>query len=395
MKFAHMADCHIGSWREPLMRSMGIRAFETATERCIRENVDFVLIAGDLFNTSIPQMDALKSAVFCLKRLRDSSISVYIVPGSHDYSPSGKSMLEVLESAGLLTNVAHATVVNDGLRLCFTKDRSGAKITGMPGKRGGLEKHYYADLDRESLEKEEGFRIFMLHSALTELKGEGHMDSAPISLLPRGFDYYAAGHVHERQVCAPAGYGPVVYPGPLFPNTFRELEELGHGGFYIVNTAPEFIPVKLFETRPVQVTLSNAQEAKDKILDALEGSLKNTVVTLRLLGLLSAGRVTDIPWKEIFSEIYGRGALFVMKNTRALLARELEEASVEERSQDELEKALVKEHLGRSDLPCEREEKIALELLSAFSQTKTEGETNTDFAERIVSDADRIIEGLD
>ena len=58
--------------------------------------------------------------------------------------------------------------------------------------------------------------------------------SQPLSLLPKGFDYYAGGHVHivdDKQV---EGYGRIVYPGPLFPNSFAELEKLERGGFYIV-----------------------------------------------------------------------------------------------------------------------------------------------------------------
>ena len=47
------------------------------------------------------------------------------------------------------------------------------------------------ELDLKNLEEEEGFKIFMFHTALTELKPKNleRMDSAPISLLPKGFDY--------------------------------------------------------------------------------------------------------------------------------------------------------------------------------------------------------------
>jgi len=67
----------------------------------LKKKVDFILIAGDLFNTSLPGIDKLKLAVQKLKQLKDNNIPVYIIAGSHDFSPSGKTMLDVLENAGL------------------------------------------------------------------------------------------------------------------------------------------------------------------------------------------------------------------------------------------------------------------------------------------------------
>lgn len=60
MKFAHLADCHIGNWRDPKMADLSTKAFTKAIDTCIHEKVDFVLISGDLFNTSLPSIDRLK-----------------------------------------------------------------------------------------------------------------------------------------------------------------------------------------------------------------------------------------------------------------------------------------------------------------------------------------------
>ena len=96
MKFAHMADCHIGSWRDPKLRDISTHAFVKAIDMSIKEKVDFILIAGDFFNTSFPRLDNLKSVVTKLRQLKEIGIPVYIVPGSHDYSASGKTILDVL-----------------------------------------------------------------------------------------------------------------------------------------------------------------------------------------------------------------------------------------------------------------------------------------------------------
>ena len=60
MKYAHLADLHLGSWRDQKMRDLSVNAFLSAIDQCIEKKVDFILFAGDLFNTSLPSLDTLK-----------------------------------------------------------------------------------------------------------------------------------------------------------------------------------------------------------------------------------------------------------------------------------------------------------------------------------------------
>jgi len=64
MRFAHLADCHIGSWRDPKLREVSTKAFIKAIDLSIEKNVDFIIIAGDLFNTSLPSVERLKETGF-------------------------------------------------------------------------------------------------------------------------------------------------------------------------------------------------------------------------------------------------------------------------------------------------------------------------------------------
>ena len=221
MKFAHIADCHLGGWRDPLLREIGLNSFKKAIELSLQKKVDFVLIAGDLFNTAMPPIDYLKETVKQLMLLKENNIPVYVIAGSHDFSPTGKTMLDVLEHADLMINVVKGEIVDNKLKLNFTIDpKTNTKITGMIGKRGMLEKSYYENLVREHLENEPGFKIFMFHTAITELKPKEleNMESSPISLLPKNFNYYAGGHVHIVEHVNMDGYQNVIYPGPTFPN---------------------------------------------------------------------------------------------------------------------------------------------------------------------------------
>src|SRR3989338_7530136 len=184
MKYAHLADLHLGSWKEAKMRDLSTKAFLTAIDQCIEKGVDFILFAGDIFNTSLPSLDILKIVTRKLKELQDLKIPLYIIAGSHDFSPSGKTMLEVLEQAGLLRNVCKGKVNPETkqLHLEFVVDtKTGAKITGMLGRKGQLDTTYYHHLHLESLEQEPGYKIFMFHTTLTELKPKHleKLDSQP------------------------------------------------------------------------------------------------------------------------------------------------------------------------------------------------------------------------
>ncbi len=396
-----MADCHLGGWREPKLKDINNTAFVMAIDRCIKEEVDFVLIAGDLFNTALPAIENIKLAVEQLKKLKDFHIPVYTIEGSHDMSPSGKTILDVFESAGLTINVVKSGEPDpEGkLTLRFTEDlNTGIKITGLIGKKGGLEKNYYYNLSRENLESEKGYKIFMFHTAITELKTKelANMDAMPISLLPAGFNYYAGGHVHIVDKKDFEGYKNVVYPGPIWPNSFAELEKLGCGGFVLVTNekAEQIIlePNKVISVR-IDADNKNPLEAEQEIIDGFKNTdLKDTVVTLRVEGKLRTGKITDINFKKIFETLYSQGAYFVMKNTEKLSSKEFEEVKINENTAEEIEEKLIAEHSGQLKVyEKEQEVSVTKELLLRMSAEKQEGEKNADFEKRVQNEIDKVL----
>ena len=402
MKFAHLADCHIGSWRDPKLKDTSTLAFTKAIDKCIKEKVDFILIAGDLFNTSFPRLDNLKTVVTKFKQLKDLNILVYIVPGSHDYSPSGKTILDVLEEAGLFVNVFKGSAENGKLKLNFTIDnKTGAKITGILGKRGSLEKSYYEKLITEHLENEKGYKIFIFHSGIDELKPKEmeNIISQPLSLLPKGFDYYAGGHVHivdDKQIDS---YGRIAYPGPLFPNSFAELEKLERGGFYIVeNGNLRWEPIQIYNIEKLQVKCDHKtpEQIKEEVLTHFKNKeLNNTVVLIRLQGILESGKPSDIDFKEIFNALYEKSAYFVMKSSHAVSSKEFEEIKTDAKNVEDIESFLIKEHLGQiklDNLPIEKEEELIKNLMKILSTEKQEGETVPDFDRRVREEVGRILE---
>ena len=404
MRFAHLADVHIGSWRDPKLKSASTDAFIKAIDECLSRAVDFVLFSGDLFNTAMPPVDLLKIVVGKLKSLKDASIPFYLIAGSHDFAASGKTMLDVLEEAGLAVNVVKGGVEENKLILRFSVDeKTGAKITGMIGKKGMLERSYYESLDKTNLEDETGFKIFMFHTALSEFKPKEleQMDAAPLSLLPKCFDYYAGGHVHYIFDKNEEGYGRIVYPGPLFPCNFKEIEDLGHGGLYFIDTEKdewlEYFPLELYASFKIKLDCAgmNPNQVEDELLSLVNGKdLSNHIVTMRLVGRLSSGKPSDIDFNMIHSTLDSAGAYFVMRNTTKLTGEDFEEVKVEQGSVDEVEGKLIREQVGQvsvENLTPEDERIMTEGMMGALSQEKREGETKTDYEKRLKEEIDRIL----
>ncbi len=105
VKFAHLADCHLGCWRQEELQDLNFKSFQKIISRCLEEKVEFILIAGDLFDSAYPPIEILKEVFQEFKRINDANIPVYLIAGSHDFSASGKTFLEVLEKAGFCINL--------------------------------------------------------------------------------------------------------------------------------------------------------------------------------------------------------------------------------------------------------------------------------------------------
>jgi len=381
VKFAHLADCHLDGWRDKKLRDVCNNSFVHAITVCIKENVDFVIIAGDLFNTALPNIETLKLAVQQLELLKQENIAVYIIPGSHDVTHAGKTMLDVLEEAKLVKNVVRGEVADETLKLLFTTDKkTGVKLTGMLGRRGMLEKQYYEHLDISSLEEESGEKIFLFHTAIDELKGVSVMDSSPLSLLPKGFLYYAGGHVHTVVAKSFPGYDHVVYPGPTFPNSFSELEELKEGGFYIYDDGKLkriTIPLRSVISLTVDANHQTPEYVFNIIKDALlEKQVDDVIITVRVAGKLMSGKTSDVDFTALTKFAYQRGAYAVLRNTVKFTSEEFVEYKKEYHSADEVEESFFIEHAGQIDIgvSVESEVSMAKKLLHALCTQKEDGE---------------------
>lgn len=391
MRFAHLADIHLGAWRaHPELYNISFKVFENAIDTVIQRGVDFVLISGDLFHSSIPDISLIAKTIEVLKKLKTKSIPVYAIPGSHDFSPSGKTVLTILEKADMLKLVNKGIVENEKFKPIFVEDKTGAKISGMVGRKKGLEKKIYENIDY-SLLNEDGVKIFMFHSAVEEICKIPYGEFISFSDLPKSFSYYAGGHVHDHVVHKYNG-GLIVYPGELYPNNFKELEDHKQGGFCIVEISDSVKVERIVpSTPPVESIVlcaddkTSSEVEKELINKCKSINAKNKIILIRIYGTMKSGKPSDINF-DLVTQIL-KDAIAVKKNIYDLRTKEFKEIKTNiGKSLEEIENSVIKEH------PSEKFDEIFVkEMMNVLSQEKHEDETSVAFQERVKRDAYKIL----
>lgn len=223
-RFIHAADIHLDSPLHGLSRYEGIpadeirgatrSAFDNLVQRAIDEKVDFVVIAGDLFDGDWRDMCTGLYFARAMGRLDQFGIPAFILAGNHD----AESVIS--RSVPWPPNVRQF-----GARMADTHllPELGVAIHGQsfatPAVTENLVLAYPDAIERS-------FNIGMLHTALAGR--QGHADYAPCSLddlKAKRYDYWALGHVHEYElVCADPH---VVFPGNTQGRTIRETGPKG------------------------------------------------------------------------------------------------------------------------------------------------------------------------
>jgi len=383
VKFAHIADVHLGGWKQKPMQDLNFESFKKAIDICINSKLEFVLFAGDLFDSAYPPIETLKETFGEFKRLKEANIPCFIIAGSHDYSVSGKTFLDVLEKAGFCTNVHNQEEIGEQIYLNPTIHGNIA-FYGYPGKKSGLE---IQDLRKVKLNEAPGmFKIFMLHTTLDIVVGNLPIDSLESKNLPEA-DYYALGHIHVLY-----NKDGIVYPGPLFPNNFKEIEDLSHGSFVIVDTESaeqvQFIKIPIREVEKLNLEFDDGLIATEKILAELDRrNLQDKIVLLRVRGELKRGKNSDIKFSQIEEFAKEKGAYFLLKNTRDLRTKEYE-LDEEIKDEGDIENEIIKIHSEKNPSDFN---KLIPELMNALSIEKQEGETVENFSTRLISENKKIL----
>jgi len=227
-KFIHAADLHIespykgvGNMNKALGNSLvehGIRAYEKLIQSAIDEKIDFLLIAGDSFDSESGSLSAQYRFVRGLERLNAAHIPVFIICGNHDPLNSWSSHLQLPNNVILFEadEVQQHTVTKEGKEL--------AEIYGVSfGK-----KEEYNNLAKKFKRNDSAsFSIGLLHGTIAG--NDAHTPYCKFemdNLRASNLDYWALGHIHKREVLSEQN-PMVVYPGNIQGRHFNETGEKG------------------------------------------------------------------------------------------------------------------------------------------------------------------------
>ncbi len=320
MKFAHIADVHLGyeQYNQPWRAGDFANSFRAIAEKAVEKGVDFVIIAGDLFHRSVPSPRTIKEAIETLWIFRKENIPVFAVEGNHDKTSRDISAYHLLESIGMLNvlglrkkrvegeNIRPEKVQNVYLVKGFVED---VEIVGDRHRsRWQLEKVI-------PLLKPEGDKsILVLHQAVKEVV-DIDLDMAyelTINDLPDA-SYYAFGHIHLPKIYEFNGKF-IVYPGSVdrydlkeashiirYKSDFTVREGIKKGFVVVRNFRPDFVEIKTRDVYDVEIEAENLEELERKFVDVLgrvsrDGML---VAKLRCPDAANVRKLNDMALKNL------------------------------------------------------------------------------------------------
>ncbi|MFO7923498.1 MAG: exonuclease SbcCD subunit D [Bacteroidales bacterium] len=293
LKFVHTADLHLdtpfkglSAWNPDLagkLKDATYRSFSNIVDLCISERVDFLLIAGDIFDSENMSLAAQIRFIDELKRLSASNIPAYFICGNHDNLASWDTSLTLPPGVHRFgsSGVEKMTYLHDNDTV--------ADIYGISYQDSYIFEDLVPFYRRTG--KSAPFSIAMLHG-MADVVGRDEK-YAPFSLkdlIDQPFDYWALGHVHKGRVLH--DHPPVVYPGN--PQG-RDFGETGEKGCYLVEMAAgakprlKFIPVQhvRFEELSIDLTghddISELVALIDRAREKLMSGGRNQGFVLRLL----------------------------------------------------------------------------------------------------------------
>jgi DNA repair exonuclease SbcCD nuclease subunit len=298
LRFLHTGDLHLDSPLEglsaeaptevlPVLRNATTDAWRTIVRLAIDEAVDFVLVAGDVFEVASPTLLGQARFRDGLAQLADAGIRSYVVHGNHD-PMDGRSWAPSLAFPSAVhrfgTDAAQAVPV-------LRAGREIARIHGRSYPRPAVTENYAAGFRADPGAP---FSIGLLHANVGNRPG--HDNYAPCSvddLRASGMDYWALGHIHQpgRVIADPPTYYCGIPQG-------RDPGELGARGCYLVDVdasrrvTTRFVATDVVRWHPIELPITDAaddealhrlcREAVAAAIDGADG--RSLVIRLRLVG---------------------------------------------------------------------------------------------------------------
>lgn len=304
MKFIHAADIHLGSpfkglkdidlkVKQRVLDATG-EAFKQLINDAIRDQVDFVLIVGDLFDNVKPDLSSINLAVDQFEKLQDAGIPVFLSFGNHDFLNDRIPINIFPENV----NVFDADISNRIVELS-TGERVG--IAGFSYDKQAVTTDMANSFPMRSSKVD--FQIGMLHGSMDGINAP-ESRYAPFTkqeLLNKNYDYWALGHIHQKQVLSEV---PLIqYSGNI---QGRHVNENGERGYYLLEVANGSVKSKFVETSKIiwkRVSFpitdeKNTREIIENVITKVQ-SLKEDVFQIIDLSLENADQLTKESMEQL------------------------------------------------------------------------------------------------
>ena len=285
MKFIHTADIHLDSPLRGLssyadapvdrLRTATRDAFQNLVSGAIDEQVDFMVIAGDVYDGDWKDFNTGLFFVRQMGRLRQAGIPVYLLYGNHDAESEMTRGLELPENVHVFSSRKAET---------FRIEDKKVALHGRSFKVAATTENLLPGYP----EPVAGWlNLGVLHTAL-EGNSE-HAKYAPCSvaeLQAKGYQYWALGHVHEHWI--QRGDVTIAYPGNL---QGRHIRELGARGALLVTaedgeiTELERLEVDVLRWHALEIDVSAVEDLRSAVRlvgQAMEQLLEATPADLPL-----------------------------------------------------------------------------------------------------------------
>ena len=322
--FVHAADLHLDSpftcltqqAREvaAVLQAATFAAYEALIQLCIDREVQFLLVAGDVYDGADRSLRAQLRFLDGLERLAAHGIQAFVVHGNHDPLDGWSASVQWPDGVHVFGGQDVETIE------AAMAGRPVAAVSGIsyPEKK---ETRRLAEAFRA--DNPDLFQIALLHcNCGASAEHEPYAPCQPGDLTSAGFDYWALGHVHTRNVVATNPH--VVYPGNPQGRNIRETG--ARGCYHVTVTDDRAVDLTFFPLDTVRWATAEVRIDAIETVDELDRALAAAVADVRT-GAEGRPAVCRIA-------LAGRGALYGALNRddamADLLARTREEGSAED-----------------------------------------------------------------
>ena len=283
MLFSHISDTHLGlvQYGSNEREQDVYDAFNQAIDISIKDQVDFVIFAGDMFENPKPNGNAILQMANALKRLKENDIDSFFILGEHDVS----NIKHQNPVPYIYHNLGFSKYIGNGKPIEY----KGVMLVGFDKIRPpemAQNEERFTKVDK-NIENFPGHKILVLHQGITEFnKFAGELQSTD---LPKNFTYYAMGHLHDKDVKQFNHLkGPIAYPGSIELTTSEGIKDIKKGFFEVDISGNEAIPNWIeLDTRPqfsFKTEYKELTKTIDEIIEKISNLTKKPVIEVKIHG---------------------------------------------------------------------------------------------------------------